>query len=110
MIGQPFEYYLAKADGHYPTIARLLAEDFNEHWWKADEYQENVDRYKSEISDVTSALRIEICNYLSSLDQSKVKASDYEKEIELLSGLNVDGVITTNWDVFLEQLWLFDFR
>lgn len=102
---KPFEYYLASADGSYPAVARLLAEDFNEYWWTADEYKESVELHKSKISDATSALRIEICNYLSSLDQSIAIDSEYKEEVKLLSSLNVDGVITTNWDLFLEQLF-----
>lgn len=105
VTGQPFEYYLAKANGDYPTIARLLAEDFNEFWWDAKEYKKSVSENKSKIENVTSALRIEICKYLSLLDQSKAKKSGYAHEVDLLSSLNVDGVITTNWDMFLEQLF-----
>ena len=31
--GKPFEYYLAAGDATYPTVARLIAEDFNAVWW-----------------------------------------------------------------------------
>lgn len=105
VTGNPFEYYLAKANGDHAKVSELLAVDFNEYWWKADEYKANVERYKSKITDVTSALRIEICNYLSTLDQSKAKSSPYPAEVELLATLNVDGIITTNWDLFIEQLF-----
>lgn len=105
VAGKPFEYYLASANGDYPKVATLLATDFNQYWWQAEEYKASVERYKSKVSDETSALRIEICNYLSTLDQSVAKTSAYAHEVELLSGLNVDGVITTNWDLFLEQIF-----
>lgn len=105
VAGKPFEYYLARANGDYPKVATLLASDFNEYWWQADEYKSSVERYKSKVTDETSALRIEICNYLSTLDQTVAKNSQYAREVELLSGLNVDGVITTNWDLFLEQIF-----
>jgi hypothetical protein len=105
VAGKPFEYYLAIADGNYPKIASVLAKDFNEYWWIAPEYEASVARYKSRIVDQTSALRIEIANYLSTLNQDKAKESDYQYEVELLANLNVDGVITTNWDMFIEQLF-----
>ncbi|MBY5946104.1 SIR2 family protein [Photobacterium rosenbergii] len=105
VTGKPFEYYLASANGEYPKIASLLAKDFNTYWWSAPEYAQSVERHKSKIVDETSALRIEISNYLSKLDQSVAKSSAYSNEVELLSGLNVDGVITTNWDLFLEQIF-----
>lgn len=105
VTGKPFEYYLSSANGNYPRVAALLAKDFNEYWWTAPEYEKNVERYKSKIRNETSALRIEICNYLSTLDQSKAKESGYPEEVKLLANLNVDGVITTNWDMFIEQLF-----
>jgi hypothetical protein len=105
VAGNPFEYYLASANGDYTKASELLAKDFNEYWWKAEEYKPNVERYKSKVSDITSALRIEICNYLSTLDQSKAKNSQYQDEVKLLASLNVDGIITTNWDLFIEQLF-----
>lgn len=105
VAGHPFEYYLATADGDYPRVAKLLAEEFNQHWWQDGDYKTSVDRNKSKIKDSTSALRIEICNYLSTLDQTTAKSSPYSNEVELLSKLNVDGVITTNWDLFLEQIF-----
>ncbi|MVF20910.1 hypothetical protein EVC37_04745 [Methylocaldum sp. BRCS4] len=105
VTGKPFEYYLASANGHYPTVAALLARDFNEIWWNSEDYKKSVERFKSKVKDETSALRIEICNYLSTLDQSKAMDSEYKEEVSLLSGLNVDGVITTNWDMFIEQLF-----
>lgn len=104
ITGKPFAYYLASADGDYPTLANLLAEDFNKYWWEAEEFKASIKENESKIEDVTSALRIEISNYLSQLDKNASKGS-YSEEIKLLSALNVDGVITTNWDVFIEQLF-----
>lgn len=105
VMGKPFEYYKAAADGSFPAAAGILASDFNQHWWGSEDYKSSVERYKSKVSNKTSALRIEICNYLFTLDQSKAKNSPYNHEVELLSALNVDGVITTNWDTFIEQIF-----
>lgn len=105
VTGKPFEYYLSAADGDYPTAAKLLAVEFNEHWWASDDYKTNVERFKSKVKSSTSALRIEICQYLATLDQAKAKDSIYADEVKVLSTLNVDGVITTNWDMFIEQIF-----
>lgn len=102
---KPFEYYLSIANGDNAEIATLLAKDFNTYWWESEEYKENIQRYSTKIKDETSALRIEIANYLKSLDQSTAKSSSYADEVEILSTLNVDGIITTNWDLFIEQLF-----
>lgn len=105
VAGKPFEYYLATADGNYPLVAEQLAQDFNEYWWNAPEYKQHVEQFKSKINGLSSALRIEICEYLSTLDQTTAMKSEYAAEIELLSGLNVDGIITTNWDLLLEEVF-----
>jgi hypothetical protein len=105
IMGKPFEFYLASADGNYPKCAKLIAKEFNNHWWGSQEYAESVLLHGAKISDSTSALRIEISRYLSKLGEANAKASPYPHEVELLSSLNVDGIITTNWDPFLEQLY-----
>jgi hypothetical protein len=105
IAGKPFQYYLASANGEMPLAAKLLAGDFNEYWWSAKEFASSVERYKSRVSNATSALRIEISNYLLALDPALASKDTYRDEIALLASLNVDGIITTNWDVFLETLF-----
>ena len=74
-------------------------------WWNSPAYEASRERNKAKVRDKTSALRIEISNYLNSISLSDLMASEYRKEIELLSKLNVDGIITTNWDLLLEKLF-----
>jgi hypothetical protein len=106
VAGKPFEYYLASADGDIAVAAKLLAIDFNEYWWSAPEYSASVERYKGRLSNSTSALRLEISNYLKGLDSlAAAKDGKFADEISLLASLNVDGIITTNWDLFLEHLF-----
>ncbi|EKZ6147765.1 SIR2 family protein [Klebsiella aerogenes] len=105
ITGKPFEFYLAAGDSTYPTAARLIAEDFNATWWSDAKYASSRDKYSKKVTDNTSALRYEICDYLSSSLNVSIKDSDHQDEIEILSRLNVDGIITTNWDCFLEQLF-----
>ena len=52
----------------------------------------------------TSALKISIANYLQNLNGNWLIDNEYAEEIKLLNNLNVDGIITTNWDTLLEQL------
>lgn len=101
---KPYEYYVASADGRLPRVASLLAADFHQHWWTSDEYRESREKSKSKAKDATSALRIEICNYIAATTQAG-PAAEYADEIALLSKLNVDGIVTTNWDTLLESLF-----
>ncbi|CAH3451635.1 TPA: SIR2 family protein [Enterobacter kobei] len=105
IFGKPFEYYLATGDSTYPTAARLIAEDFNQEWWQDARFASSREKYHKKVVDKTSALRFEICEYLTNALDVSLTESKYYNEIKLLSNLNVDGIITTNWDCFLEQLF-----
>ncbi|MCR8714827.1 SIR2 family protein [Stenotrophomonas indicatrix] len=102
---RPFEYYLATANGSYPEAAKLLAKDFHHRWWSESQYADSLARFGKVASRESSALRIEICQYLATLDQGIALRSEHSDEVDLLAKLNVDGVITTNWDMFLEQIF-----
>ncbi|MEL4390662.1 SIR2 family protein [Shewanella xiamenensis] len=102
---KPFEYYLAKSNGNLPAAARIMADDFNEFWWTNDRYIESREKNKNKINEITSALRIEICEYLKSVSIEKYKNSEFSEELSLISRLNIDGIITTNWDQLLEALF-----
>jgi SIR2-like domain len=105
VTGKPFDYYLTSADGDYPKAAGLLAEDFHDYWWTADEYKESIVLHESEQKSRTSALRIEICSYLQNIDSCTESNPNYPDELNLLKTLNIDGIITTNWDLFLETIF-----
>jgi hypothetical protein len=101
----PFEFYLAKANGSLPQAAQLIAEKFNDYWWSSDEYKDSVEKNKSRIKNITSALRLEISDYMVSLETTGNATEKYKNELKILSILNVDGIITTNWDQFLEKIF-----
>lgn len=101
---RPFDYYYSSAGGDMPTVASLMCDDFHELWWSSGEYAASRDKHAGKVVNRTSALRIEICAYLAQATQQETKA-EYKEEIELLASLNVDGIITTNWDGLLESLF-----
>ena len=42
-----FEYYLSASDSHLPKAAGLLARDYSEHWWKAEEKKEEREKERT---------------------------------------------------------------
>jgi len=102
---KPFEYYFASANGDLALTATILANDFHDFWWTNPKYEISRTKNQAKVKDRTSALRIEISNYLNSLSFADLMGSDHKEEIEILSRLNVDGIITTNWDLLLENLF-----
>jgi len=102
---KPYEYYLATANGDLPKVASLIAEDFHDKWWQDEKFKISREKNKSKLRDKTSALRIEICNHLNVIADVGFTETAYPEEVAALSKLNVDGIITTNWDLFLEKLF-----
>lgn len=100
-----FAYYLSSANGSYPKAAALIAEDFHDLWWSDARYENSRAAGKDRIKDKHSALKLEICRYVSGFSLEGVKDTALQEEISVLKGLNVDGIITTNWDLFLEELF-----
>lgn len=100
-----FGYYSTKANGDLPEAASLMAQDFNELWWNGDEFVESRANHKEKMKTEASALKLEIASYLSKIDLKQAGAESFEDEIAALKGLHVDGIITTNWDLLLEELF-----
>lgn len=107
---QPFNYYTTTANGDLPTVAELIAKDFLDIWWKNPEYEAsrciyNTPEKESELKDITSPLRIEISKYMNEITNKGVSTNTYEQEIAALKETNIDGIITTNWDQFIETIF-----
>ncbi|KVR44248.1 hypothetical protein WK18_16055 [Burkholderia ubonensis] len=102
---KPYEYYLSSANGDLPSVAAAMAEDFHEVWWTRDEYAASREKHSKKIGERTAPLRVVICDYLKSVGKPDLSQSDFADELAALSQLNVDGIITTNWDTFLQSLF-----
>lgn len=102
---KPYEYYLSSANGDLPSVAAAMAEDFHEVWWMREEYAGSREKHSKKIAERTGPLRVEICDYLKSVGIADLSQSAYAGELAALSRLNVDGIITTNWDTFLQSLF-----
>ena len=97
-------YYISKADANLPAAASLLAKDFHSCWWKDAKYQESRRLHESEVQRYSSPLKIEISGYLKtfSLDNSN---SALNEEIAAFREATIDGIISTNWDLLLENIF-----
>ena len=109
---RPYTYYRSSADADLPRAASMMAADFHEVWWS--------DAYAHRRADAPSpagpqsALKIEISRYLGSMrldspNSPAAKDPVLAEEIGLLREAVVDGVITTNYDTMLSQIFE-DFR
>lgn len=101
---RPFEYYYSSANQDLPLTASLIAKDFHEAFWTKEEFEPLRKKFGKRISNNTSALKYAISHYLRSLSLKGVLNKDHEEEMALLHKLNVDGIITTNWDTLIEEI------
>lgn len=89
--------------GIQPAIASLLERDYNNAVLTLEQYKEFREKYAEELKNNSSALKIAISQYLSN-----AQFEPTNEEIVLLCKLgkrSLSGIITTNYDVLLEQLF-----
>jgi hypothetical protein len=96
-----FGFYSSKCSRDPLKIASQLAEEFHGYWWNSEKFKASRERYKELAgSNVEVAFKIELAQFI----ESKKKIDDALKsEIELLSKAVLSGVLTTNWDDFLQN-------
>lgn len=102
---KPYAFYRSSSNKNTPKAARLIADDFHDIWWEKEEFKESRNEYAELISDKTSPLRYEICKYLSQKAKNIIDNPNIDKEIRALKECDVDGIITTNWDQFIENIF-----
>lgn len=93
-------------DGLLPKVAELIERDFNLRWFTDDRFKESREQSAKEISRSVSPFKIEIARYMR--DKSREHKAEYAAEIELFKKLemrSIGGVLTTNYDSFIEDLF-----
>lgn len=100
-----YSYYKSKANGCIEESAKHLADDFFEHWWSHSDYE--VSRSEDpKLSFRDSPLRYEIAKYLAAKTENiPLESLALYEELELLKECEIDGVITTNWDLLIEKIF-----
>lgn len=108
--GLDFDYLNASHNHELPRVASEIAAAFHEKWWNDDVYADQRNRHKEDVSDREGALKVAVSEWLSARDglSSGVPGVDdpeLAKEVDLLSRVVVDGIITTNYDSFAAQIF-----
>jgi len=108
-LPKPYEYYRASAENNLPKVASLMGQDFKETWWSDDKYELSRNEYAQYAQSQYSPIKYEICKRLK--ENNKVVQDEIlDKELRLLKKVNIDGIITTNWDDFIETQIFPDFK
>ena len=98
---------IAKVSGHdnLPSVATAIEKDFNERWFNEPNFRMLPQEDIQNVSELNiSPFKAEIAYYIV---QNSEKLINYYEEIEKfkqLSDKHITGIITTNYDCFLEEI------
>lgn len=105
LVPQDFDYYSSTSRKDWAKAADMMANDFHSIWWKDDKYKDSREEFKGRIASNHSPLKVEISKYLR--DIKYIPGIDVNNDIEIneLKKVVIDGIITTNWDKLLEDIF-----
>ena len=105
-----YEYYLNKcrtsanyADKLLPHVASAIQQDFDDFWFIKPSFRSTSVEVLKQVHNGVSPFKAEVAEYIRTSGKLQEK---YAEEITLLSKIsteNISGVITTNYDTFLED-------
>lgn len=108
--GNDFQYEIYESEveddpryGKLPKIAQLLEKDFNLAYYKNPEFEEARNKNKDLIKKKVSPFKIGIADNFNN-----IVIDEENPEIKLLRKLairNIAGIITTNYDEFMEKIF-----
>ena len=103
LVNENYVKIRSQANGDLTEIASILANIYSDTWW-GSEFKGNKDlEYSEHLTKKDSPLKIEISDYLKVIHEQVNQ--EFFSEIDLLRTSKIDGVITTNWDLFLDNIF-----
>lgn len=90
-------------EGLFPKVAELIQNDYEEKWFENAALRHIDDEGLEMVKNGVSPFKAEISQYIK---ENSVINEAYREEIDMVSSLavkNIAGVITTNYDTFIED-------
>ena len=92
------------AQGVYPKIASLLERDYNKLWFKAPDIRTISEEKLEDVkNNGLSPFKAEIASYIQSISKLNDEYINEIKRFSEISRHHISGIITTNYDSFLED-------
>ena len=104
-VPKGFAYYRSTSNSQWDLAAQMIAEDFHEIWWQDELYVESRNEFEDFATNRISPLKIEISKYLREKKYIFDLDSKYDEELTTLRSAVIDGIITTNWDNLIEDIF-----
>ncbi len=100
-----YEYYSSKHDGALDYVASSMSEEFFDYFFNLEKYDSLRTQYSQELQSPDSPFKVFLSEYLKNESHISEENFLYQNELELLRSINIDGIITTNWDCFIEKIY-----
>ncbi|WP_321437283.1 SIR2 family protein [uncultured Bacteroides sp.] len=97
-------YYTRLETRDLCVIAKDVAKEKNDSFWKLPDDDSYKNKIQDKVDSSSFVLKYEISEYLKQYTLTGIEPK-YKEEIELLTKINIDGIITTNWDDLAELLF-----
>ena len=95
-------YYTSLNTKDLSKVATEIAQECNKNFWALPDDDEYKKSFQDKATNISSVLKDKIANFF--VDYTlKDPDEKYSEELDRLSKLSIDGVITTNWDDFCER-------
>ncbi len=104
--GKPIAYYKSSGDGNLPRVASLMVDDLHTKIWET-QYDNLRSAHEGEITSRDSPLKILVAEHIRQFDY--ISDEELQRELELFESVEVDAIITTNFDNLLERTFT-DFK
>lgn len=102
--GLNFSRLTSECNQDLKQVAEKIAIAFHDIWWESNEFRSQRD----DCPDPTNpehVLKIAVSCYLKKLQETAQKSKQQDHELKKMGKVTVDGVITTNYDTLLEQVF-----
>lgn len=102
-LNSGFVKYASESNDNLALAAQNMSKEYSEYWWNLPE-SKTISTDPNWYKHVTAPLRYDICQYLK---DTPLDSKSLEQELEILTSEKtiIDGMITTNWDLLLENLF-----
>ena len=105
LSGDEFAYAALKqrAENDFGEMGNILESRFNDRWFEDENFRTKSERISDFVKNGVSPFKAEISEYIRSF---KDPVDGFCEEIETLREIcnkNISGIITTNYDLFLEK-------
>lgn len=101
-----FIRYVSESNGDLALAAEKMSEPYSDYWWSLPTSEEIANRPEWH-THISSPLRHDICEYLNTVILDEIKLQE-ELKILISKKTIIDGIITTNWDRLLENIFIED--